>query len=237
MIDELFNYIAPYAPEFAGRARGASLSEIDCFEQLVRSPFPAQYREFLRRLGRNDGGLDPGRGSPTRITDLMEYYDELNRYSERDCLPGGMTVIAVGGGPTFEVSIEQGLEDPPVYFTSGHTIKSLFCESFGKFLFQAAFDRFRTKKLPVSACYWGGEMSLNTARDILLSQGFSEAWFSGKAGFRGERGDLAVIAEQILGRPVWIRLAGVTLESLQDVGDVLIARGAGMGPYQLLFIM
>jgi hypothetical protein len=108
----------------------------------------------------------------------------------------------------------------------GDKLKSLLCESFRKLRFQTAFDRFRMKSLPISACYWGDELPLHGIRQILLNHGFSEPWFSGGVGFRAERTDLAAMAEQILNRPVWIRLAGVAREAIQHVGDVLVTCGA-----------
>jgi hypothetical protein len=137
-----------------------------------------------------------------------------------------MTVIAVSGGPTFELSLEQGPEDPRVFLTSGREIQGLFCESFRKLLFQSAFDRYRVGRFPLSAFYWGGALPLEKVREILLGQGLVEPWFSGAVGFRGDRADLAVVAEQMLGRPVWIRIAGVARETIQSVGDQLAARGA-----------
>jgi hypothetical protein len=227
--DDLINFVSTYDPAFPTRIRGASPEEIAELERLAGLSLPPAYKNYLLRMGRNDGGFDVGGGSTTKIDALLEYYTESLDFDMED-IPPNCLVVAISGGGTFELSLEYGSDaGHPVLLTSGDTIKGLLSESFEKLLFRHAFVKYRLGSFPSSAIYWGdsNEESLKKATEVALNMSFERQWFSDRVSFCGEGGASAIVIERILDRPVWMRISGQQAAEVERLGSTF-AQQAGM---------
>jgi hypothetical protein len=75
-VERFVEYVARYAPTFPERMGGASAAQIDEAEQLAGTPFPPEYRAFLRAMGDTpDGALTPFLEHTTfGIAALQQFY-------------------------------------------------------------------------------------------------------------------------------------------------------------------
>jgi len=223
-IDDLISYVSKFQPDFPTRIQGAGAEDVAELERLTGLSLPFTYKEYLLRLGRDDGGLDVGGGSTTKISAIVDYYTESMEFDMQD-IPPNCLVIAVSGGGTFELSLEYKSDtEYPVLLTSGDTIKGFFSESFEKLLFRHAFVKYRMRSLPSSAIYWGGsdEESLRKALEVALNLGFERKWFSDRVSFCGESHESAVVIERILSRPVWMRISAQQAAEVERLGDIFV---------------
>jgi hypothetical protein len=230
-MDELVNFVSRYQPDFPAAIQGASPEEVAELGRLTGMALPSTYIDYLSWMGRDDGGFDVGGGSTTQIGTLIEYYVESMEFQIQD-IPPNCLVIAVGGGGTFELSLEYQSEiEYPVLFTSGSTIKGRCADSLEKLLFRHAFVKYRLRAWPRSAIYWGGDgdddNSLKRAWEVARSLGFERQWYSDQIGFCGEGDGSAVAIERILDRPVWMRIAAQHSAEIETLGAAF-ARRCGM---------
>jgi len=227
VIDDLIAYISPRDSGFASRIAGAAPDRVSHFESLVGSPLPPPYRDFLLRLGKDDGGLRIGDASTTRLEALIEYYEDIARDGDADTMiPQDCIVVAYIGVGTFELSLEMGATSQPVViYSSGREKKGLCAEAFDKLLFRTAFWRHHLASLSSKVAYHPGvhPVTFATLSPAVVSLGFKLEWFSDQSCLCATRNDAALAADVSLGRPMSLHIASNSAQVVDQVARALQA--------------
>src|SRR5437016_2302712 len=144
-MEDFIQYVSQFDPDFASRIRGASAEEINTFERLVGLSLPPVYREFLSRMGHDSGGIDIAFEGTTRITEVMDYYQDLV-LTGKVTAPRNCIVMGIGSPPTEDIALQLAPDGAcPVFFASGGELLHLYGDSLEKVLFRGAFADFRMK--------------------------------------------------------------------------------------------
>jgi hypothetical protein len=227
-VDDLVGYVSRFEPHFSHRVEGASTEEVGRLARLVEAltdkALPADYREYLLRMGRKDGGLrPPSNYASMRISSLLEIYGHMVQDGDtKDDLPENCILVAYTGVGLWDVSLEivGGSESPPrALYTSGKEIKEEAAESFSNLLYHAAFSTFRLPKLPFWATFAprNPKASLKDFVDAATRAGVVPEKFSDRDVFCGTRGNTCVGMELQGGAAPHVRFASSVRTEIDDL--------------------
>ncbi len=151
MIDDLIAYVARYSPDHPARIVGASDEAIAALEAAVGGPLPAAYREFLRAMGVDQGGLDFAFGGEMDVASITEMVVEYSQPGAIPLVKGCENYCLVGicpGGYQIVLS-PRDVPTPPAYLAEG-VLGRRCADSFEALLFQSAFFCFAESRHAVS---------------------------------------------------------------------------------------
>lgn len=152
--ERLEKYISIYDDKWVDRIKPGDEKLLKDIERLSQNKVPKIYREFVKYMGGNDGGLLEhvlGYGTMD-IKDLIELYEDRIIYhpelEEQNKLIGFFHDELIA----FEVSLDVTVNEinPPVYITSDFVIsnekRDFYSQSLEHLLFQSAFSRYERYK-------------------------------------------------------------------------------------------
>lgn len=213
-MDDLVAYVEQYEPAFHERLEGASGEEVAELERLVGRPLPGNYRLFLERMGRDQGGLMDGYAATLSVDETLDHYRVCTERYPQD-LPRDCVVIARGRTEdndelSLRLNPNKPQAEPQVVWTCHAEIAETVAKSLPRLLFQQAFLRYEMGHFPFGAEYHlrVGDHTLDRVALVAEQIGFAKKWFRDPMHWCGWAADAALMAEQLDGRDGWIRLAG-----------------------------
>jgi hypothetical protein len=222
---DLVSWISRWRPNYRSEIEGASQSDIARLEDLAGGPLPDSYRRFLVRMGLRQGGLDFTNSGTADIRELIVFLEQSRLPMGPSYPPGG---IPVGIRPTDDVVCLLGdpASDPPVFLANREPFSKL-ADSFDSLMFRTAFALFRLPLLKARAVYSRQTPAnlFSEARDLALSLGFREEWFSDTVGFCGEQrtaeGETTAILIEQYGE-AWpiVEVAGPSADAVRRIGAI-----------------
>jgi hypothetical protein len=225
MIEELLGYIKYFDPGFPHRVVGATGDEIGRLQELVGLPIPDSCKEFLRRMGRHDGGLDAASDATMAIDRVIDYYESWV-VPGRQAIPKRCIVIGVDS-PVMDVSLNlRQPGEPEVWFTEDEPYQ-LVSESLAHLLFRRAFFKYEPVVHPFRSVvgtktYPSTPRLMDPARELALELGFVAEWFSDRIAFCGRRPNQVIFINQFDDTGIVIRVnAKSESEVAQSVSAIL----------------
>jgi hypothetical protein len=197
-VEQFIKYACEFVPDYRKMIRGASLAEIETFEQLVGVPFPQIYKDYLLCLGYDDGGLEIV-GDSSDITALIEYYEEFmlpyGEVSDDTILIGEDTIsgsVVLHCMPSKELAVFSG--EP-------NELGLLHSESFEKLLFRSVFAVCQHRRFPYVVTLMNDDCRplLKPLAEVVILLGYTPLWFSDSVAFCGEKSDSTIYAIQVEG--------------------------------------
>lgn len=125
-LDALVAYVGAADPAFPGRLRGAAPADIRRYALASRAfadegALPPLFAAFLRRMGKDEGGLFEGLRIVARIDEALETYDDYAE-TEPDLINPRLPIVGsyiVGDPIAFDLDTRP--EDPEVVVSSAGT--------------------------------------------------------------------------------------------------------------------
>lgn len=210
----LADYISIVDEEWSSSIKPALKEDVD---ELVRLSMirqkgyslPESYMVFLNYMGENDGGLlSTHLLVDASITELLDFYDEVNRIEPETINPELLTF------GVFESGIELSLDfrnpgEPTVVVSADGEVNRTHSQSLEKLLFQNAFYKCEKIRFPVFKSYGGSERMLldalekNKVDDVFeivktyaSDNNFFKAWISDSNNYIAYRNDAAFIVNK-----------------------------------------
>ncbi len=192
-MEKLIEYVSSFDPDFSSKIRGASPSEIQIFQELVRRPLPTLYVSYLSRMGHGNGGLflfEPG--EKTDIQTIIDAYQDLvigEWNIPEDCI-----LICEDIFPSQQLALrENGQAEDTVWRIEGEWYGELYAASLEMLLWRRAFMNYRLKSLAHDGYWMIPKMQMLEAAKNLAGQiGFEQLWFSDDIVYCGEREDATI---------------------------------------------
>jgi hypothetical protein len=183
------------------KAIGASSTQIDQFAHLVRYPLPKIYRGYLLNFGLDDTGLDIADDACTKISRLLQFYEEQVPLGYWD-VPFLGVVVALPGltGCRSFIYDEEMLSEPQVAINWGEHVSEAISESPCNWIYQTTFMRFRFRMFGNTGDFAGfripgdGRTVLAELAELFRNSEFEKYWFSDSYVYCGEKADLCVCA-------------------------------------------
>ncbi|MEK8019760.1 MAG: SMI1/KNR4 family protein [Candidatus Parabeggiatoa sp.] len=215
-VEQFIKYACEFVPDYRERIRGASLAEIETFEQLVGVPFPQIYKDYLLRLGYDNGGLEIV-GDYSDITVLIEYYEEF-------MLPYGEVsddTIVIGEDMIVGSFVLHCIpsKEPAVFNGEPNNLGSLYSESFEKLLFRSVFTVCQHRRFPYVVSLMNDDYRplLKPLAEVVIILGYTPLWFSDSVAFCAEKPESTIYAIQAEGgRGITISVATALAGLLMD---------------------
>ena len=227
-VDDLIRYVIRYKPDYQQTIRGASDAEIAELEQLVGRELPPHYRQYLERMGHNDGGLEFGQGGYTDVAPIIQLYRESISTDEIEIPPNCLAISWGGVGVSFdEICLEFGPpENARVLFTGADEVLALYAATFTGLLFRMAFETFQVNAFPQSKRYISedDQRQVEQAGRFAEQLGFVRRWFSDDIAFCGEQqdGSAAIFVNQFEGMGMSVKIAANDAGMLKRVGGAFV---------------
>lgn len=220
-IDDLIQYATRYKPAYPQTIRGASEAEIAELEGLVGRELPPHYRQYLERMGHNDGGLKFGEDGYTDIPMIISLYRDINAGEIE--LPPDCLGIACHSDHYGQIALEFGsLQTSRVLFTSGGEVDALYAATFMGMLFRMAFQMCPMHTFSHSTSHSNADdkRQIEQAGRMAEHLGFVRHWFSDEIAFCGERedGGAAIFIVQFEGKGVGLQIATNDIWLLWKIG-------------------
>jgi hypothetical protein len=222
MINEFLEFVAAYDRQFPSVIRGASADSIARLQSLVRTPLPGGYREFLSRMGENDGDLRIAFLGTTNVRRIIEYYAEVGR-GESDPPPANCILIGTGDISAGDVCLEtRNVGEARVVRVLDAEIEGLYAESLEKLLYRTAFLKYEFERRARAGFYIGQQSAdfVASATQAAMAAGYRAEWFSDAVVFCGRRDDIVLNITQYEGSPGAIIIGGGTAEQVEAAGKV-----------------
>jgi len=220
-IDDFIRYASQWNPAFMSGIRGATPEEVSRLEQLAGINLPAEYGEFLMRMGHESGKLGLDMDATADITDVIEFYEGC--IGDTDFSFPASCVLLVTGRIANDIYVEFSGEPRVVYVESGEVV-GVHADSFTKFLYRCAFDSLRMPTLPHSASLTssfaqvGHKNVLNEGRRIAQDLGFTEEWFSDSIEVCGTSADSCIAITQFAKQGLTVSVSSRKLREIMRVG-------------------
>lgn len=228
-VDDLISYMTRYKPAYPQTLRGANPEEIAELERLVGRELPPHYRQYLERMGHNDGGLKFGHDGYTDITYITGLYREINTDQIEippECIAvAGMVLVRAEND---EICLEFGPpESSRVLFTSDGEVDALYAATFIGLLFRMGFATYPMNAFMHSEIYFKSDVQqrqVERAGQLAEQLGFVRHWFSDAIAFCGERRDVpaAIFINQLERMDMTVKIATSDAEMLRRVGSAFI---------------
>jgi len=225
-MEHFIQYVSQFEPDFASRIRGASEEEIDTLERLAGLRLPPIYRTFLSRMGHASGGIDIAFEGTTRITEVIDYYQNSVRTGKARVPPNSL-IIGIGSPPTEDVALQLGSDRAcPAFLASEGELLQLLADSLETLLFRVAFATFRMKLFHAGGTYRNNSAARQRelADAVAVEIGYQRQWFSDSIEFCGERRDSAIIINQYQHHGLAIRIRAESDTEVESIGSVFAQR-------------
>jgi hypothetical protein len=175
-LDDLFEYIDPFDPEFRFRVKGASDEEIDRLKEVMAAPLPQVHQEFLRCMGRDDGGFfvdSRAQTSVAAILELIGYIREENPEADFK------TFVPIAIGDVFEGwALRQQSGELPVVLIDQSRPGGYVARSLSHLAFSTAFGwRIKAAAHQVDFMIRDDQTRLVQLSERAASLGFTPEWF------------------------------------------------------------
>lgn len=231
VIGRLIEYIDYYNDKWKYQIEGASEEQIQQLRDKVNikqwaDDFPKSYLCYLRAMGNNDGGLCngflEGKGCISEIIDLYTEYEEY----EPDTIKYPFFSFY---NATFRDDLFFSLlpnEKRAVVNVWEGRIEKIFCESFEKFLFQAAYYTFEKYKNKRRFSVAPAKMKIHSQfvetilKKICIEFGLKRSWISDDLRYiaRGNKISFVISTEH----GVWGTITGDDEYLVQQIIDCFI---------------
>lgn len=160
---------AQSAADMISGRRGADLEAIARFTERVPYALPPLYMGFLREFGDNAGGVGLGGDGSSRLTDILDFYDDTPHE-----VPHGSVVIQT---PAISAAVVLRYEarEPTVCHAWQGTTAGVYAPSFAHHLFRSGW----------LCAHWPNREDLTTRTGLAdveryaLAIGLERQWFGG----------------------------------------------------------
>jgi len=219
----LIGYVSSFDQAFPFKIRGASPSEIKTLEALVGRSLPAQYLEYLSRMGHDNGGLFLfGPAEKTDIATMIDSYQYM--VEERDPItPEDCILIAEDIFPSQQLALrENGEAEPTVWHNDGTWHGELYAASLQGLLWRRAFMHYQQPSLK-NYGYWivPPTQMCEAAKSLANEMGFEQCWFSDEIVYCGQRED-ALLAINRYGGGCHTYLAAQNQSEFENIGNSFV---------------
>lgn len=207
-LDTFIDFAARYDNAFPRRIVGAAPERIERLQELVGRPLPRLFRDYLERMGVDEGGLLMQLDADCRLDRLIQAYETASRDHYERAAYDGFVPLGYGNyqGDYF---VEIGASDDARVF-SGERPEPirLHAESFHKSLYRASFWAFYLLPMPYGSAQGARDLSarLDQVRRFCLDQALKPHWFCEDAYFCGEGDDITVYVQQPQDDSCFLRL-------------------------------
>lgn len=174
-VDDLLKIYSGIYRNLIDVVEGASEEEILQLERMIGLPFPEDYRFFLAKFGKNDGGLLDKIPMFTDISSLTLCYEELLVEDPEDMPEKGWAIVGVGhAGVDLVINLESGV----IHDSSYGDVGEFFSEGIPNLVFQEAFREYRIRSGSGYVKYSGSATSLVKSLGIVTISEINEVILS-----------------------------------------------------------
>jgi hypothetical protein len=227
LIEAFIQFVSQYDPSFPARIEGASNEEIDLLTGLVGRSLPASYREYLAAMGHLDGNLDLAFDGSTKISDVIDYYQEAAQ-GQVHPPPLGCIVVGTGDPAVGEVYLEEvpDTKEPRMMLGVDGKIGQTYGESLPKVLYRKAFIKHELARTPFSAFYIDRKVRdlVSLASGAAVEEGFEPLWFSDLVAFCAQRDEVILMVEWYPKTLGLLKLAAGRREEVEEIGSLFSER-------------
>ncbi len=157
-LDALIDYVRSSDVAFPGRLRGAATADIRRYAAASRAfadenALPPLYAAYLRRMGKDDGGLFKGLRLNVSIDETLETYDDFAK-AEPDLINPQLPLVGsyiVGEPIAFD--LDTGPDDPEVVVSSAGLRWGWVAQSWAHLTVQAAIHYAEPRRRAESRWY------------------------------------------------------------------------------------
>jgi len=138
-MNDYIQYVLLFDPLFETKIQGAKEDDILKLAELTKHDLPIVYKDYLLKMGINNGGINFAQDHLSSIDDIIDFYQEDMLFDDIK-IPENYIVVGCGSESygEFLLDIEKDPIDPPVYINETAGI-NLYSDSFEKLLYRTAF--------------------------------------------------------------------------------------------------